>query len=237
MYKRVAFIPARSGSKRIPDKNIKVLNGHPLMAHTIRPALESGEFDDVVCVTDSEKYAEIALSYGASVPFIRNSTNSGDTSPDREWLQEAFSKLDDRNKKFDIFAILRPTSPFRSPETIKRAMLQFLRSKNIHSIRAVEKCSQHPGKMWIRHNDIIYPLMPFINDGTPWHSTQYAALPEVYIQNASLEICWTEKYLETGQIAGNIVSPFFTEHCEGFDINNESDWNEAVKLSEKLSRS
>ena len=185
----------------------------------------------VICVTDSERYAEIALSYGASVPFIRDVTNAGDTSPDREWLQEVFGKLDHQNKKFDIFAILRPTSPFRRPETIRRAMGQFLGSKNIDSIRAVEKCSQHPGKMWMRHNDIIYPLMPFIEDGTPWHSRQYAALPEVYIQNASLEICWTKKFLETGQIAGNIVAPFFTENYEGFDLNNEMDWIMAEQIA------
>lgn len=233
MHKKVAFIPARSGSKRIPDKNIKILNGHPLIAYTIKPALDSGQFDAVICVTDSERYAEIASSYGATVPFLRDKSNAGETSPDREWLQEALDRLRTESTYFDIFSILRPTSPFRSPETIQRAMKQFLAAKNIDSLRAVEKCSQHPGKMWVEHNDVIYPLMPFISNGTPWHSTQYAALPEIYIQNASLEICWTKSFLETGQISGNIVAPFLTEGDEGFDINSTSDWQLAETIIQR----
>ncbi len=67
----VALIPARSGSKRVPDKNIKVLNGHPLLAYTIRAAVESGVFDAVICATDSEKYADIARYYGAGGSLLR----------------------------------------------------------------------------------------------------------------------------------------------------------------------
>lgn len=224
MLKKVAFIPARSGSKRIPNKNIKILGGQPLIAHTIRPALESREFDDIICITDSEHYAEIAKSYGASVPFLRDTKNSGDTSPDREWLNETLLKLKRQGRQFDVFAILRPTSPFRSSHTINRAVNEFLTYKNIDSLRAVEKCSQHPGKMWVKQNKTIQPLMPFTIDDTPWHSSQYAALPEILIQNASLEICWTKSFLETGQISGETVVPFYTTGYEGFDINNDADW-------------
>ena len=80
--KKVAFIPARSGSKRIPHKNIKLLNNHPLIAYAIRSALDSKIFNDVICITDSEEYAEIALHYGASVPFLRPEGISKDASPD-----------------------------------------------------------------------------------------------------------------------------------------------------------
>ena len=78
----VALIPARSGSKRIPDKNIKLLSGHPLIAYTIQSALESEIFDSVICATDNRYYAEIAEYYGAEAPFLRNETISGDKSPD-----------------------------------------------------------------------------------------------------------------------------------------------------------
>ncbi len=82
----VALIPARSGSKRVPDKNIRLLAGHPLIAYSIAAALQSKVFDKVLVSTDSERYADIARHYGADVPFMRPPTIAGDTSPDIEWV-------------------------------------------------------------------------------------------------------------------------------------------------------
>ena len=78
----VGLIPARSGSKRVPDKNIRLLAGHPVMAYTISAALDSGIFADVIVSTDSEHYAEIAGYYGAEVPFLRPPELAGDRYPD-----------------------------------------------------------------------------------------------------------------------------------------------------------
>jgi len=221
--KSVAFIPARSGSKRIPDKNVKYLNGHPLIAYAIQSAIKSGKFDSVVCVTDSSRYAEIASYYGAEVPCLRPQDISGDTSPDIFWVDWVLQYLNSNNQSFDVFSILRPTSPFRRPETISRAWDLFLNSK-CDSIRAIEKCLQHPGKMWVKNGGIILPIMPFSIAGTPWHSNQYASLPEVFIQNASLEISWVKNVTQNKSISGDIIAPFFTEGLEGFDINNVEDW-------------
>jgi hypothetical protein len=82
----VALIPARQGSKRVPGKNVRLLNGHPMLAYTIAPALESGVFDAVVVSTDSEETAAIAREYGAEVPFLRPAAFATDTSPDIEWV-------------------------------------------------------------------------------------------------------------------------------------------------------
>lgn len=219
----IALIPARSGSKRIPDKNIKKLGEHPLLAYTIRAAIDSGVFTDVICATDSELYANIAKYYGANVPFLRPIEISGDKSPDIEWVTWVLQRLKSQGKEYDVFSILRPTNPFRMPSTIHRAWTTFLSHKNADSLRAVEKCSEHPGKMWVVRNNIILPLLPFSIDNTPWHSSQYTALPEVYIQNASLEIAWTRLPLSAENIAGEVIIPFFTEGLEGFDINREED--------------
>ena len=89
----VAFIPARHGSKRVPGKNVRVLHGHPMLAYTIAPALESGVFDSVIVSTDSEEIAAIAKHYGAEVPFLRPSKFAGDTSPDIEWLEYTLAEL------------------------------------------------------------------------------------------------------------------------------------------------
>jgi N-acylneuraminate cytidylyltransferase len=222
--KIIALIPARSGSKRIKDKNIKKLGNHPLIAYSIQAAIDCEIFDSVVCATDSELYSEIAIYYGAEVPFLRTNDISGDNSPDIHWVRNMLLGLREQGRLFDFFCILRPTSPFRLPQTIKRAWEIFQLNDRADSLRAVEKCSQHPGKMWIKRSDFILPLMPFEINGTPWHSNQYSALPEVFVQNASLEIARTKLVLENESISGEIVIPFQTEGLEGFDINFREDF-------------
>ena len=154
----VALIPARSGSKRVPDKNIKLLAGHPLIAYSISAALQSGVFAAVIVSTDSERYAEVARTYGAEVPFMRPAEYSGDTSPDIEWVEYTLRRLAAEGRRYDCFSILRPTSPFRLPETIQRAWAEFCAETGVDSLRAVEKCSQHPAKMWVVRGRRMLPL-------------------------------------------------------------------------------
>lgn len=220
----IAFIPARSGSSRVPHKNIRPLAGHPLMAYSIVAARDAGIFDDVVLATDSEDYAAIGRHYGAEVPFLRPLDISGATSPDIEWVEFMLRRLADQGRRYDCFAILRPTSPFRKPETIRRAWDRFLAAEGVDSLRAIEKVNEHPGKMWVVRGDRMLPLLPLSPDERPWHSQQYAALPEVYVQNASLEIAWTHVALERKTIAGRVLLPFFTRDDEGVDINRPHDW-------------
>jgi CMP-N,N'-diacetyllegionaminic acid synthase len=226
----VALIPARAGSKRVPDKNIRPLAGHPVMAYTIAAALDSGIFADVIVSTDSEHYAEIAGYYGAEVPFLRPPELAGDVSPDIEWLEYTLKRLMKEGRNYDCFSILRPTSPFRLPATIQRAWQAFLEEEGVDSLRAVEKCQQHPGKMWVVRGERMIPLLPLSPAEQPWHSSQYQSLPEVYVQNASLEIAWTRVVFEGRTIAGNVLMPFLTEEYEGFDVNNTYDWNLAEHL-------
>jgi len=229
----VGLIPARAGSKRVTDKNIRPLAGHPVMAYTIAAALQSEVFSDVVVSTDSEDYAQIARHYGAKVPFLRPPELAGDVSPDIEWLAYTLKKLAQDGRKYDCFSILRPTSPFRLPETIQRAWQAFLVEEGVDSLRAVEKCQQHPGKMWVVRGRRMMPLLPLSPPEQPWHSSQYQSLPEVFVQNASLEIAWTRVVLQARTIAGNVVMPFLTEGHEGFDVNNPYDWNLAEYLITK----
>jgi len=222
--KAVAFIPARAGSRRVTNKNIKPLGGHPMLAYSIRAAIDSGVFDAVICATDSELYADIARYYGADVPFLRPPEISGDKSPDIEWVIWMLKALKDQGRVYDVFSILRPTSPFRLPDTIKRAWSLFIEDKTADSLRAVEKCKQHPGKMWVIRGHRMLPVMPFTLGETPWHSSQYAALPEIYSQDASLEIAWSCVAIESGSIAGEAIIPFVSRRLEGFDINEPEDW-------------
>ena len=226
----VALIPARQGSKRVPGKNVRLLGAHPVMAYTIAAALESGVFESAIVSTDSEEIASIARHYGAEVPFLRPRQFAGDTSPDIEWLEYTMAELKRRGRQWECFSLLRPTSPFRTAATIRRAWAQFTAQQDVDSLRAVEECGQHPGKMWVIDGDRMSPLLPPGPDGRPAHSTPYQALPPVYVQNASLEIAWTRVVVEGRTIAGNVLMPFLTEGYEGFDINDPRDWMVAERL-------
>ena len=226
----MALIPARAGSKRIPDKNIRPLAGHPLIAYTISSALQSQVFSAVIVSTDSQLYGKIAGHYGAEVPHLRPSELAGDLSPDIEWVEYTLSRLQENGRDYDCFSILRPTSPFRLPETIRRAWQAFTAETGVDSLRAVEKCTQHPGKMWVVRDKRMMPLLPLGPPEQPWHSSQYQSLPEVYVQNASLEIAWKKVVFEERTIAGTVLMPFFTEGYEGFDVNRPYDWELAKHL-------
>jgi CMP-N,N'-diacetyllegionaminic acid synthase len=226
----ISLIPARSGSKRVPGKNIHMLAGHPLIAYTICAARQSGIFSDIFVSTDSEEYAGISCQYGAEVPFLRPADISGDLSLDIEWVDFTLHKLKEMGREYDCFSILRPTSPFRLPTTIQRAWKEFQAEEGVDSLRAVEKVREHPGKMWVIHGKRMMPLLPFGSKEQPWHSTPYQGLPEVYSQNASLEMAWTRVVFNGRTIAGNVVMPFFTEGYEGLDVNRPYDWELAERL-------
>lgn len=223
----LGLIPARSGSKRVPGKNIVPLGGHPLIAYAICSARASGIFDRIIVSTDSELIRKIAIHYGAEVPFLRPARFATSTSPDIEWIKHALSQLDET---YDAFAILRPTSPFRHPEMIKRAWKQFLSMPRIDSLRAVEPARQHPGKMWVVEDDIMQPLLDQSHLKVAWHAGQYQALPKVYVQNSSLEIAWTRVVHEYNSREGKVIAPFFTRGPEGFSIDYKHDFYLAQHL-------
>lgn len=142
--KNIAIITARSGSKGIKDKNIKLLNGKPLMVYSIDAALESKMFDRVMVSTDSEKYAEISKKYGAEVPFLRSAENSGDTSGSWDVVKEVLKRYEKSGERFDTVCLLQPTSPLRTAEDILKAY-KVLENKNANAITGVCECD-HPAE-------------------------------------------------------------------------------------------
>jgi len=210
----VALIPARSGSKRVPHKNVKLLGGVPLMCWTISVARKSRLFSRVIVSTDAKDYAQIADAWDAEV-IMRPPEISTDTSTDPEWVFQVMEQL---KPLPDAFALLRPTAPFRTVETLKRAYSTLVRS-GAESIRAVQKCHEHPYKQWVVRDNRLLPLFPLWDVNVQ----QTNSMPTVYWQNASLEMAWT-RVLETGTITGYTIAPFFTKWLEGFDINQSEDW-------------
>ena len=140
--KNLAIIPARSGSKGLPDKNIKKLCGKPLIVYSIEAAIESGCFDTVMVSTDSEKYALLAEKHGAEVPFMRSDRTSSDSATSDEMILEVLDNYGKLGKNFDTFCLLQPTSPLRTSEDIKLAYREF-EKKNAFSLISMTEV-EHP---------------------------------------------------------------------------------------------
>ena len=229
MPSAIALIGARSGSERVVGKNVRRLAGHPLLAYAIETARRAEVFDRILVSTDSEQIAQVARWYGADVPFLRPEEYATSTSPDIEWIAWTLPRLDER---YDLFAIIRATNPFRGPDAIRRGLDQLLATPEADSIRAVERVKQHPGKMWVidEVGRLMRPLLDQSHLDVAWHAGQYQALPSVYVQNSALEIAWTRVVEATGTREGVIQAPFLTVGYEGLNIDDEDDFARAEQL-------
>jgi CMP-N,N'-diacetyllegionaminic acid synthase len=229
MPSAIALIGARSGSERVPGKNVRPLAGHPLLAYAIATAQQAGVFGRVLVSTDSDEIAAVARHYGADVPSLRPAEYATSTSPDIEWIAWTLERLSER---YDLFAIVRATNPFRGSDVIRRGLEQLLTTPEADSIRAVELVKQHPGKMWTLADDgrTMAPLLDQSHLAVAWHAGQYQALPRVFVQNSALEIAWTRVVTETGTREGSVLAPFLTHGYEGFNVDDEDDWAQAEAL-------
>lgn len=220
--RKLALIPARSGSKRVKDKNITKILGKPLIQYTLELVEKVGFFDDIIVSTDSKKYREIVGKISDCNVRLRPYEISGDNSPDIDWVTDVCSNYNVQND--DALFLLRPTSPLRTEEFIHKAWEKFSGShKAYDSLRAVKKAEIHPAKMWSIIEDDLLPLLPFNRLGVPWHSNQTAALPAVYQQTASLEIIWGRTILMYKSLSGTRIMPLVCEGLDAFDVNTYED--------------
>ena len=141
--KRIAIIPARSGSKGLKDKNIKELNGKPLIAYSIECAIKSKVFDKVFVSTDSQKYADIAIQYGADASFLRTDENSGDNAGSWDVVREVVGRLESLGEFYDEIMLLQATSPLRNEEDIVNA-IELLHKKNGRAVISLTECDHSP---------------------------------------------------------------------------------------------
>ena len=218
------LIPARAGSKRCPGKNTRMLGGKPLIQWAIEAA-QAAKPDRLIVSTNDPVAAEISKGLGCLV-YHRLPEHATDDAPDYSWVSEMRYCIDT-----PYFAICRPTSPFRTASTIRRGLAALLGSR-ADSIRAVSRVtSPHPAKMWRIERGLLRPVLGGCHpDGTPYHSSPTQSLPEVYQQNASLEMACTSVIEATKTISGYRIAPFLTDDLESFDINTETDFADAERL-------
>ena len=160
----LAIIPARSGSKGLKDKNIKLLDGKPLIAYSIEAAKKSGIYSNIFVSTDSVRYGEIAMQYGAEVPFYRSKENSTDKASSWDVVKEALRRYQNIGIEFDTFTLLQPTSPLRKYEDIQKAYKLFSDRK---AIAVVSVCEMEHSPLWsntLPENDSLYRFLHIDNN-------------------------------------------------------------------------
>ena len=226
MDKSVAIITARGGSKRIPRKNIKNFMDKPIIAYSILAAVESGIFDEVMVSTDDQEIADVAIKYGATVPFFRSPQNSDDISNTNDVLKEVLTVYKNAGKNFKYACCIYPTAPFVTAEKLKTA-LQMLKDSGADSVIPVTEFS--------------FPILRSFNMDMnskiafnwPENATVRSQdLAPAYHDCGQYYFFDVEKFLTNGRLVSDNTLGIATSPIEVQDIDNEDDWKLAeVKYS------
>ena len=207
----------------MPDKNIQLLDGKPLIAYTIEAAKHSKHVNRIIVSTDSERIAETARQFGAEVPFFRPEAISESGSTEMQFLEHALAWFaENEDYEPDLIVLLYPTSPFRKAASIDMAVERMLESPEADSLRSVKLCSEHPCKMWTIDAGCLKPFVE--TEDSNVHTLSYHLLPTTYIQNASIYITRPRTIRDKRSYIGDTVIPFVMDESESIDINTPLDF-------------
>lgn len=225
----IAIIPARGGSRSIPDKNITPLAGKPLIAYSIEMGKKSRYISRVMVSTDSEKIGKISVSYGAEVPFLRPTELAQDDTPDWPVFHHALEWLS-MNEDYhpEIIVHLRPTTPLRRPERVDEAIEMLIQDPKADSVRSVSLPLQNPFKMWTLGQPYLKPLID-IGLSEPYNQPRQK-LPTVYWQNGYVDVTRTRTILKKKSMTGDSILPYIMNGLFVVDI----DYPFSLKLAEFL---
>ena len=218
--RRIAIITARGGSKRIPGKNIRSFCGKPIISYGIEAALASGIFDVVMVSTDSQDIAEIAIQYGAEVPFMRSEKTSSDFATTAEVIMEVLDTYKNMGQEFDYAACIYPTAPFITVDKLKNAM-DLLEERNATVVMPVVRFSYPPQRGLIQDGDYIKMKWPQYRD------SRSQDLEPLFHDCGQFYCYGVKKYMEcSGKITEGIV-PIEMLESQVQDIDTEEDWKMA----------
>ncbi|MEN6572119.1 MAG: acylneuraminate cytidylyltransferase family protein [Anaerolineaceae bacterium] len=219
--KVLAIIPARGGSKGVPRKNIRMVNGKPLIAYTIEPALAvKDRLHRLIVSTDDEEIAAIAREYGAEVPFMRPADLGGDKIPMVPVLQHAVKTVEEMDGvKIDWVLLLQPTCPFRLPEDILAALDLAAEGGCDSVISVVRVLSHHPILMKKIENNQLLPFMIEEVEGT--RRQDYA--PPAYMRNGCIYLTNRDNLLKNNSIWGKTIRPYVMPEERSVNVDSELD--------------
>lgn len=224
----LAIIPARSGSKSVKNKNIKMINGKPMMAYSIEHAKAAKHINRIIVSTDSEEYAEIAREYGAETPFLRPAELAGDDSLDIEVFTHALDYLE-REESYipDIIVQLRPTDPIRNPEDIDKMIEMMLEDDTVDSVRSVALTDTVPHKMWYVGDDNV--MEPILKDIPEAYNMPRQKLPKIYYQNGNTDLLRPRNIRQYHSMTGKKIKGYIMS--EMFDVDTEKDFERAASYA------
>lgn len=221
MHKILAIIPARSGSKSVPHKNIRLINGKPMLAYSIEHAQNSKYINRIILSTDSKEYADIGQKYGAEVPFIRPAEFATDTALDIDVFYHALNYLKTKENYIpDIVVQLRPTYPIRNAEDIDNMIEIMLNNTDIDSVRSISPAKEIPFKMWTQ--DASGKLKPICKEIPECYNMPRQELPAAYYQNACIDVIKGNVILEEKSMSGKNIQGYIMK--DNFDIDTEEDF-------------
>lgn len=226
----LAIIPARSGSKGLKDKNIKELNGVPLIAYSIRAALESGRFSRVMVSTDSPEYAKIAIEYGAEVPFLRSKNNASDRASSWDVVREVLGNYHEMGIDFDSVTLLQPTSPLRTSEDIRKAYDVYYGKK---ATSVVSVCEMEHSPLWsntLPESLSLDGFMSTVNDRPRQELSTY------YRLNGSIYIVDVDHIMAYGGVCEAGSYAYIMPNERSVDIDTELDFLLAKTVMDALSK-
>jgi CMP-N-acetylneuraminic acid synthetase len=218
--KTLAVITARGGSKGIPQKNVKVLLGKPLIAYSIQAALQSRTLTKIIVSTDDETIAHVSEQYGAEVPFLRPKHLASDNATSLSVLQHAVRYLEEKECFLaDIIVCLQPTSPLRSAEDIDQAVT-LCSSSGADSVVSLCQVEYHPYWMKKVVAGSVYPFMEI--DDEKYHRRQ--DLPPVYQLNGAIYVTRRKVLLEEERLLGKHTLPYIMPQERSIDIDTPIDF-------------
>ncbi len=224
----LCVIPARSGSKGLPHKNVRDFRGKPMLAWSVEHALRSKyrAHMRIIVSTDSLEYAETAKKYGAETPFLRPPDLSGDLSTDYECLKHAVEWFrDNEGYRPDVILHLRPTQPCRTVEHVDEALDKFLATRGTYdSLRSVIPVTKSPYKMYRLSDDesCLAPVLTETFGDVECFNQCRQALPQCYLHNGYVDIL-NVTVLESGSVSGSRILPYIMSEDDDIDIDEEAD--------------
>lgn len=223
--KVLAIIPARSGSKSVKDKNIRLIGGKPMMAYSIEHARASRYINRIIVSTDSQSYARIAREYGAETPFLRPAEYAGDDALDYDVFCHALTFLEkEEGYRPNIVVQLRPTYPIRDSRDIDQMIEMLLKDREADSVRCVALAKEIAYKMWFM--DEKGQITPILKDIKEAYNMPRQKLPAIYYQNACIDVIRTSTILEKHSMSGDKILGYPMEH--NYDIDTEEDFRRAA---------
>ena len=220
----IAIIPARSGSKGVPGKNIRLLGGRPLMAYSIQAGLLAGNIDRVIVSTDSELYAGIAQECGAEVPFLRPGQISTDVSTDYELMKHARDWLKKSEGEIPEYIVhLRPSTPIREPAVVATAVEEFCKDKKATSLRSVHEMSESAYKCFCIESKRLVGLIGGSGDLEKVNGPRQS-YPKTYHGNGYVDVLRSEFILKHGKIHGDNVIAYVTDVTHEVDSETDFDY-------------